>query len=172
VPGSPGRSYPYAPNGLSQIVGTDKICLDKRLGLHIAPSEVRLQPSQDDGYAWSITDHSAHLLQGSLSNGSVGRYDAICAELGVSIEAVRPEVLGDNGPTYLGEDDVSPRDPRVGCCASPRLCHDLNSNMTLGAFSWRRVFHCRHPAAKPREREAQERDWSYPAPCGNHVSYM
>ncbi|CEL11902.1 hypothetical protein ASPCAL14996 [Aspergillus calidoustus] len=79
--------------------------IHKRLGLHIAPSEVRLQPSQDDGYAWSVTDRSAHLLQGSLSNGSVGRYDAICAELGVSIEAVRPEVLGDNGPTYLGEDD-------------------------------------------------------------------
>ena len=88
--------------------------------MRIAPSEVRLQPSQDDGYAWSATDGSAHLLQGSLSNGSVGQYDAICAELGVSIEAVRPEVLMDDRPTCLGEDDVSPLDPGFGVAAH---CH-------------------------------------------------
>ncbi|KAJ1713272.1 hypothetical protein NYO67_4569 [Aspergillus flavus] len=75
------------------------------LGLRIAPSDVRLQPSQDDGYAWSVTDRSAHLLRGSLSNGTVGQYDAICAELGVSIEAVRPEVLMDDGPANFGEED-------------------------------------------------------------------
>ena len=85
--------------------------------MRIAPSEVRLQPSQDDGYAWSVTDRSAHLLQGSLSNGSVGQYDAICAELGVSIEAVRPRVLMDVGPTYLGEHDVSPLSPGVDVAA-------------------------------------------------------
>ena len=47
----------------------------------------------------------------------MGQYDAICAELGVSIEAVRPEVLMDDGPTYLGEDGVSPLDPGVGVAA-------------------------------------------------------
>jgi hypothetical protein len=47
----------------------------------------------------------------------VGRYDAISAELGVSIEAVRPEGLVDIEPTCLGEDDVSPRDPGVGVAA-------------------------------------------------------
>ena len=76
-----------------------------------------MQPSQDDEYAWSVTDRSAHLLQGSLSSGSVGQYDAICAELGVSIEAVRPEVLMDVRPTYLGELDVSPLYPGVDVAA-------------------------------------------------------
>ncbi|KAG2026553.1 hypothetical protein GB937_001334 [Aspergillus fischeri] len=76
-----------------------------RLGLRIAPSKVRLQPSPDDGYAWSVTDKSAHLLRDSLSSGSVGQYEAICEGLGVSIEAVHPEVVMDDRTTHHGDDD-------------------------------------------------------------------
>lgn len=67
--------------------------LDDQLGLRIAPSQVRLQPSAEDEYAWSATESKAHLLDCSLGNGSVGLYEAICKELGRSIEAVRPETL-------------------------------------------------------------------------------
>lgn len=67
--------------------------LDNRLGLRITPAEVRLQPSYEDGYAWAVTNHKGHLLERSLSNGTVGLYDAICEELNKSIEAVHPETL-------------------------------------------------------------------------------
>ncbi|KAJ5837647.1 uncharacterized protein N7525_002835 [Penicillium rubens] len=64
-----------------------------RLGLVVAPSDVRLQPSVGDKYAWSVTESKKSLLQTNLSSGSVGLYRSICEELGRSLEAVTPQTL-------------------------------------------------------------------------------
>ncbi|KAJ5230974.1 hypothetical protein N7489_011682 [Penicillium chrysogenum] len=64
-----------------------------RLGLVVAPSQVRLQPSAGDGYAWSVTESKKSLLQSNLGGGSVGLYRSICEELGRSLEAVTPQTL-------------------------------------------------------------------------------
>ncbi|CAI7611034.1 unnamed protein product [Penicillium viridicatum] len=64
-----------------------------RLGLVVAPSQVRLQPSAGDGYAWSVTESKKSLLQSNLGSGSVGLYRSICEELGRSLEAVTPQTL-------------------------------------------------------------------------------
>ncbi|OQE52227.1 hypothetical protein PENNAL_c0492G03197 [Penicillium nalgiovense] len=45
--------------------------IHNRLGLVVAPSQVRLQPSAGDGYAWSVTDSKKSLLQSNLGSGSV-----------------------------------------------------------------------------------------------------
>ena len=66
---------------------------DDRLGLVVAPSDVRLQPSVGDKYAWSVTESKKSLLQTNLSSGSVGLYRSICEELGRSLEAVTPQTL-------------------------------------------------------------------------------
>ena len=66
---------------------------DNRLGLVVAPSQVRLQPSAGDGYAWSVTDSKKSLLQSNLGSGSVGLYRSIREELGRSLEAVTPQTL-------------------------------------------------------------------------------
>ncbi|KAH1310236.1 hypothetical protein KXW65_006032, partial [Aspergillus fumigatus] len=81
-----------------------------RLGLRIQPQAVRLQPAPEDGYTWSVTDSKAHLMKTSLSSGTVGLYDAICKEIGRSIEAVRPsreadEVLDSDLSPDFGEGD-------------------------------------------------------------------
>ncbi|KAJ5291470.1 hypothetical protein N7478_000721 [Penicillium angulare] len=65
----------------------------ERLRLSVAPSRVRLRPAAEDGYAWSVAKTSAHLLETSLSNGSVGLYKNILEELGRTIEAVDPKTL-------------------------------------------------------------------------------
>ncbi|KAJ6033789.1 uncharacterized protein N7446_007918 [Penicillium canescens] len=70
--------------------------IHNRLGLDIAPSQVRLQPPVEDGYAWSVTESKKSLLQSSLSNGSVGLFRAISEELGRSLEAVTPQTLQDS----------------------------------------------------------------------------
>ncbi|KAJ5766709.1 uncharacterized protein N7511_004325, partial [Penicillium nucicola] len=67
--------------------------LDERLGLTVAPSRVRLQPSVADGYAWSVSTSQEHLLKKNLSNGTVGFYQVIRDALGCSIEAVSPQTL-------------------------------------------------------------------------------
>ncbi|KAJ5775808.1 uncharacterized protein N7511_000819 [Penicillium nucicola] len=64
-----------------------------RLGLVVAPSQVRLQPSAGDGYAWSVTESKKSLLQSNLGSGNVGMYRSICEELGRSLEAVTPQTL-------------------------------------------------------------------------------
>lgn len=66
---------------------------DDRLGIVVEPIKVRLQPSVQDGYAWSVTASHASLLKTCLSNGGVGFYQTICKELGRSLEAVTPETL-------------------------------------------------------------------------------
>ncbi|KAF7589638.1 hypothetical protein BBP40_004011 [Aspergillus hancockii] len=60
----------------------------ERLRLSISPDQVRWKPSTDDGYAWSVCGSKKYLLNTSLSNGTVGRYDTIIKELGRSIEVV------------------------------------------------------------------------------------
>ncbi|OQD77342.1 hypothetical protein PENANT_c113G04627 [Penicillium antarcticum] len=67
--------------------------IHERLGLTVAPSRVRLQPSAADGYAWSVSGSQKHLLKTKLSNGTVGFYQAIRDALGCSIEAVSPQTL-------------------------------------------------------------------------------
>ncbi|KAJ5666548.1 uncharacterized protein N7477_008996 [Penicillium maclennaniae] len=64
-----------------------------RLGLVVAPNQVRLQPRAEDKYAWSVTEPNKHLLQSSLSGGNVRLYRSICEELGRSLEAVTPLTL-------------------------------------------------------------------------------
>jgi hypothetical protein len=67
--------------------------IDERLGVVVEPIKVRLQPSVEDGYAWSVTASHASLLKTHLSNGGVGFFQTICKELGRSLEAVTPETL-------------------------------------------------------------------------------
>ncbi|KAI2791725.1 hypothetical protein POX_c04601 [Penicillium oxalicum] len=72
--------------------------IENRLGIVIKPDKVRLQPPAEDGYAWSVTEESAWLLQSCLSSGKVGLYRAICNALGKSLEAVRPGDLPSSQP--------------------------------------------------------------------------
>ena len=76
------------------------LMIDDRLGLLVAPNHVRLQPSAQDGYAWSVTKSKESLIQTSLSNGTVGLYRAIREELGRSLEAVSPRILRQDGEEH------------------------------------------------------------------------
>ncbi|KAJ5288266.1 hypothetical protein N7508_011041 [Penicillium antarcticum] len=67
--------------------------IHERLGLTVAPSRVRLQPSAADGYAWSVSDSQKHLLKTNLSNGTVGFYQDIRDALVCEMEAVSPQTL-------------------------------------------------------------------------------
>ncbi|KAJ5365294.1 hypothetical protein N7517_008180 [Penicillium concentricum] len=80
-----------------------------RLDLVVAPSQVRLQPSGGDGYAWSITESKKSLLQSNLGSGSVGLYRSICEELGRSLEAVTPQTLhiAQSKRNHLPREEVS-----------------------------------------------------------------
>ncbi|KAJ6040729.1 uncharacterized protein N7446_003955 [Penicillium canescens] len=69
--------------------------IHERLGLTVAPSRVRLQPSIADGYAWSVSDSQKHLLRTNLSNRTVSFYQDIRDALRCSIEAVSPQTLRD-----------------------------------------------------------------------------
>ncbi|KAJ5117892.1 hypothetical protein N7526_010915 [Penicillium atrosanguineum] len=80
--------------------------IDERLGLLVAPNAVRLQPSAQDGYAWSVTKSKESLIQTSLSNGSVGLYRAIREELGRSLEAVSPRILRQDGEEHSTQPDT------------------------------------------------------------------
>ncbi|KAJ5039134.1 hypothetical protein NUH16_008915 [Penicillium rubens] len=80
-----------------------------RLGLVIAPAQVRLQPPPEDGYAWSVTEPMAFLLQSNLSSGTVGLLQTICKELGRSLEAVSPQVLQGSQSGRKTEGRVAPK---------------------------------------------------------------
>ncbi|KAK5790584.1 hypothetical protein VI817_007899 [Penicillium citrinum] len=62
----------------------------ERLGVTVAPQDVRLQPSTDSDYAWSVMPGKEYLLDTNLGNGSVGLYQEIQQHLGSMIEAVAP----------------------------------------------------------------------------------
>ncbi|CAI7612142.1 unnamed protein product [Penicillium manginii] len=74
-----------------------------QLGLTVPPNRVRLQPSVQDGYAWSVSEEKRHLLEITLGRGTVGLYQNIIDEIGNSIEAVDPRIL-QKGSTSDGHD--------------------------------------------------------------------
>ncbi|KAJ5940467.1 hypothetical protein N7516_000635 [Penicillium verrucosum] len=55
------------------------------------PQHVRLHPPFEDGYAWSVLQGKEYLLDKTLGNGTVGRYEEIIEEVGSSFEAVTPQ---------------------------------------------------------------------------------
>lgn len=63
---------------------------DERLGLAVPPTRIRLHPSPADGYTWAVAASQRELLDCSLSNGTLGKYQAICEEIGDSLEAITP----------------------------------------------------------------------------------
>ncbi|KAJ5917580.1 hypothetical protein N7466_011134 [Penicillium verhagenii] len=72
----------------------------ERLGLMVPPGRVRLQPSIQDGYAWSASASKQHLLTRNLASGTVGFYQDIMDGLGQSIEAVAPEIIRTVGQNH------------------------------------------------------------------------
>ncbi|KAJ5904731.1 uncharacterized protein N7473_001647 [Penicillium subrubescens] len=97
---------------------TANLFVDERLGLTIAPGQVRLQPLPGDGYSWSATGTSAALLKKSLSSGNIWFYQSICEELGRSLEAVPVQVL--KGTAKDKANEACPDSSRViaGPCSS------------------------------------------------------
>lgn len=102
MPGGPCSSHRFVDSFLSNAF-SDLTFPDKRLGLVVAPGEIRLKPQPEDGYAWSVTPEKAYLLDTSLSNGNVSFYQTICKEIGRSLEAVLPPHEVQQDP-----DDLSP----------------------------------------------------------------
>jgi len=108
VPRGIGCPYPYvtlSPPPAERNLSPS----DNRLGLVVAPGQVRLQPSAGDGYAWSVTESKKSLLQSNLGSGSVGLYRSICEELGRSLEAVTPQTLqvAQSERDHLPKEEVS-----------------------------------------------------------------
>ena len=71
---------------------------DDRLGVTIAPTDVRIHPRPSDPYRWNILPTRAHLFQKTLSKLSAGIYSQIIEGIGTFIEAVpvseRGELIG------------------------------------------------------------------------------
>lgn len=125
------------------------LTIDERLGLLVAPSQVRLQPSTQDGYAWSVTKSKESLLQTSLSNGTVGLYQAIREELGRSLEAVSPRILRQGGEEHGTQPDSVSGSSNLFSTAEPR---DVSA--TTSALGWgygERLVHCNNPPTRMRE---------------------
>ena len=118
--------------------------LDQRLGLQISPNNVRLQPRPDDQYSWSFAESQCHLFKSSLSNGSVGTYQALCSELGRSIEAVPPHILQDSVQI---DDHIVPHDSQAEKTPASDSSH-LARRETLGDDSFtatiQHLEHVRH----------------------------
>lgn len=65
--------------------------LVERLGVKVEPQDVRLQPSEDSCYAWSVMPGKEYLLDTNLGRGCTGLYQEIQQHLGSTIEAVTPQ---------------------------------------------------------------------------------
>lgn len=63
--------------------------IENRLGLMIDPSQVRLQPTVEDGYVWRPFPEKEHLFKKQLSKHSVGAYMELCRDVGRSFEATK-----------------------------------------------------------------------------------
>ncbi|KAF4767694.1 hypothetical protein HAV15_009602 [Penicillium sp. str.  len=81
----------------------------ERLRLSIPPQCVRLQPSVEDSYAWSVLPGKEYLLDTNLGNGTVGRYQDIVQQLGSSLEAATPQRQQPKGTDH---DTISREEPK------------------------------------------------------------
>ena len=65
--------------------------LGARLGLDIAPADVRLHPRSDDAYQWSVLPDGQKLFRQNLSKLTSREYAKLMRGIGVIFEAVRRE---------------------------------------------------------------------------------
>ena len=59
-----------------------------KLGISVAPVEVRLITSADDLYTWQILPEKKYLFKKQLSKLSIGAYRELCRGVGISFEAI------------------------------------------------------------------------------------
>ncbi|SCN98210.1 uncharacterized protein FFNC_10011 [Fusarium fujikuroi] len=66
-----------------------------KLGVSVGPTEVRLNPRPTDPYAWEFLPEKEEPLRRifakKLSDHSIGTYNLLCKEVGVTFEAVPPK---------------------------------------------------------------------------------
>lgn len=80
---------------------------DARLGLTIPPEQIRIYPSRDNVYGWSVIPQHQTIFQRNLSKLISREYKQIIKGIGVSIEAVQ---YGSINPSL-----VAPARERIGC---------------------------------------------------------
>lgn len=126
-------------HALSKI--TEAVHEDQKLGIRIAPSQVRLQPRPEDPYMWSFPPSKSHLFKTSLSQGTTGLYEQICEELNRSIEAV----------PWPEKTDAVVRKVRVHSSfySNRRVANGVTENTVPRIH--RRQFHFPNPTAYGRE---------------------
>ena len=67
------------------------MAIETRLGISVAPSDVRLIPGPQDPYKWSYPPQKRHLFKKQLSKHCIQAYKEIYAELDDFIEAIPAE---------------------------------------------------------------------------------
>ncbi|KAL7940063.1 hypothetical protein V8C42DRAFT_338661, partial [Trichoderma barbatum] len=60
------------------------------LGISVSPSEVRLNPNDEDLYRWKMLPGKGHLFEKHMSKQMRGIYMELCREVGVTFKAILP----------------------------------------------------------------------------------
>ncbi|PVH67456.1 hypothetical protein DL98DRAFT_507700 [Cadophora sp. DSE1049] len=62
--------------------------IQKKVGILIEPSQVRLVTGADDLYTWKVLPHKKHLFSKNISDHSIGAYKELCEGIDSAFEAV------------------------------------------------------------------------------------
>jgi hypothetical protein len=61
---------------------------EKKVGIVIEPSQVRLVTGADDLYTWKVLPQKKHLFSKNISDHSIGAYKELCEGIDSAFEAV------------------------------------------------------------------------------------
>jgi hypothetical protein len=62
---------------------------EKKVGIVIEPSQVRLVTGADDLYTWKVLPQKKHLFSKNISDYSIGAYKELCEGIDSAFEAAR-----------------------------------------------------------------------------------
>ncbi|KAI2624291.1 hypothetical protein GGR54DRAFT_638170 [Hypoxylon sp. NC1633] len=83
--------------------------IEEKLGIAVAPSQVRLHSTLEDGYSWQVLDDKKYLFSKNLSDHTAKSYKELCDGIGVSFEAVR--ALPESTPGQGAFSSIEPEPP-------------------------------------------------------------
>ncbi|KAH8653990.1 hypothetical protein BGZ60DRAFT_568501 [Tricladium varicosporioides] len=111
--------------------------IQKKVGISIEPSQVRLIPSIDDPYTWKVLPGKTHLFSKNISDHSIGAYKELCEGIDYAFEAVPVAAsTGTSTVEHVQETLIVTKPPQVSFSSRINELQEENSKLQRELVHW------------------------------------
>ncbi|PVH69406.1 hypothetical protein DL98DRAFT_661712 [Cadophora sp. DSE1049] len=148
--------------------------IQKKVGIVIEPSQVRLVTGADDLYTWKVLPQKKHLFSKNISDHSIGAYKELCEGIDSAFEAVPVTTkTRARSAEYVQETLMSTESPQASFSAKIDELREENKNLERELKQWKDQATAESKLRQESEQErSQLRDANQTLQCELQKSVM